>query len=134
MPYITQSDRHPLDEGLRTPLNPGELNYAITKAVIDGMADPALLHHTLRGIVDAYLKLKGTRYSYINDIVGALTCAKLEFIRRTDIRRFDGLFDDVARDVYTEVGAPYEDGKINENGDVYPPMLRGLPNADAPYR
>lgn len=124
MPYISQSDRHPLDTGLRSPLNPGELNYCLTKTVIDGMDDSALLYGKLRAVCDAYLALKGTRYSYINDIVGALTCAKLEFVRRTGIRRFNDLFDMVAWDLYHAVGAPYEDAKINENGDVYPPTLR----------
>jgi len=46
-----------------------------------------------------YLKVKGLKYQTINDIVGALEGAKQEFYRR--------------------VAAPYEDTKIQENGDVY---------------
>ena len=47
-----------------------------------------------------YLSRKGKKYQILNDICGALEHAKLEFARRM-------------------VG-PYEDTKIEENGDVYP--------------
>ena len=42
---------------------------------------------------------RGSNYETINSIVGALDCAKLEFYRR--------------------IAAPYEDIKIEENGNVY---------------
>jgi len=45
-----------------------------------------------------YLKGKGTRYSTINEIMGVLNCVTQEFYRRW--------------------AAPYEDRKIQENGDV----------------
>lgn len=47
-----------------------------------------------------YLSHKGIKYQHLNDIVGALEGAKLELYRR--------------------VAGPYEDTKIEENGDVYP--------------
>lgn len=78
MPYILQHHR---DDKLFKPLNPGELNYAITR------------------LLDQYLRDKGLSYLYINDCLGALEGAKLEFYRR--------------------VAVPYEDKKIKENGDVY---------------
>lgn len=79
MPYIDSVSRgHVYEDG---PLTPGELNYAITL------------------IINRYYKATGGGYQNINDIVGALEGAKLEFYRR--------------------VVAPYEDGKIVENGDVY---------------
>ena len=60
----------------------GELNFAISV------------------LVDGYLKNKGgIKYSHLNEVVGALDCAKLELYRR--------------------VAAPYEDKKMEENGDVY---------------
>jgi hypothetical protein len=40
-----------------------------------------------------------SRYSMVNRVVGAMECAKLEFYRR--------------------IASPYEDEKIDENGDVY---------------
>lgn len=87
MPYIKQEDRDHIYNDMEgaiaivMPDNPGELNYAITKLVYE------------------YHQRMGGRYQHINDVLGALEGAKLEFYRR--------------------VAAPYEDKKIEENGDVY---------------
>ncbi len=84
MPYIKKEDKLRLaDTG--APMTPGELNFAITAIII------------------AYVKREGKSYQTLNNVVGALECAKLEFQRR--------------------VVAPYEDVKIRENGDVYPVIL-----------
>ena len=48
----------------------------------------------------AGLLAKHKNYARINEIVGTLECAKLELYRR--------------------IAAPYEDTKIEQNGDVYP--------------
>jgi len=79
MPYITQDARNRINN--MGPANPGELNYLITVLLID------------------YLHKMGKNYQNINDVLGALEGAKLEFYRR--------------------VASPYEDKKIQENGDVY---------------
>ena len=93
MPYVKQVRRDAIlekcltDEGFDRIINlkeiktAGELNYAITEMLI------------------AFSK-QGSGYQSINDVVGALEGAKLEFYRR--------------------VAVPYEDEKIKENGDVYP--------------
>lgn len=82
MPYIKQEDRKRLEEdGANAIKNAGELNYAFTR------------------IAMIYFENNGGRYQQINDIVGALEGAKLEFARR--------------------VVADYEDGAIARNGDVY---------------
>lgn len=57
------------------------------------------LNYILTCTIRAYLKQKGLSYQTCNDIVGALDNAKDEFRRR--------------------VLHPYEDGKIEDNGDVY---------------
>lgn len=78
MPYI------PIDQRVRAqhdPRDAGELNFAITQLLVQ------------------YLRVKGTRYTTFNDIVGALEGAKLEFYRR--------------------VVGPYETQKALTNGDVY---------------
>lgn len=56
------------------------------------------LNYIFTIIAHNYLERKGLRYQNINDIVGALEGAKLELYRR--------------------VAGPYEDKKIEENGDV----------------
>ena len=81
MPYITQAQRAALTE--RRPASQGELNYLITKLVLEYTSSNY-------GMVG---------YQSINDVLGALEGAKLEFYRR--------------------VAAPYENAKMAENGDVY---------------
>jgi len=82
MPYINPIKRTNLIPELETlPMNSGELNFVFTQ------------------VIQQYLLLNKTSYSTINDVIGALEGAKLEFYRR--------------------VAAPYEDLKIMENGDVY---------------
>jgi len=90
MPYIKEEDREKFSslENTDGPLvkigslcqSAGELNYCFTI------------------IAQAYLKSKGLNYQHINDIVGALEGAKMEFYRR--------------------IAAKYEDEKIELNGDV----------------
>jgi hypothetical protein len=78
MPYIKPEDRKQLV--YRSPESAGELNYLITRLIVEySRAIPS--------------------YQSINDVLGALEGAKLEFYRR--------------------IAAPYEDTKIQENGDVY---------------
>jgi len=82
MPYITRAQRNLLATGI-PPSHPGELNYAITKMLVQ------------------YIDNHGLSYHVINDILGALEGAKLEFYRR--------------------VAVPYENSKLAINGDVYAP-------------
>ena len=79
MPYIPKDRRtHLVAE---RPETVGELNYAITM------------------LLKGWVERKGYTYSSINDALGALEGAKLEFYRR--------------------VATPYEDVKLADSGDVY---------------
>ena len=81
MPYIKQSEKDTLLlEVSRIPDNAGELNYIITD------------------LIQNYYNIHGGRYQQINDVIGVLESAKLEFYRR--------------------IAIPYENQKISENGDV----------------
>lgn len=57
------------------------------------------LNYVVSTLCRRYLERKGFRYANMNELVGALECTKLELYRR--------------------VAAPYEDKKIEENGDCY---------------
>lgn len=81
MPYIKQERRNAINANDSAPKDAGELNYTLTM------------------VCRAYFLKQGGRYQQINDVLGALEGAKLEFYRR--------------------LAAPYEDTKIAENGDVY---------------
>lgn len=94
MPYIKEEDRLEL-LGALDPFYIGEGH-------IDEIPCPSNageLNYVITVIITEYLKRKGLRYQQINDVVGALEGAKAEFYRR--------------------VVVPYEDKKIEENGDVY---------------
>ena len=79
MPYIDAEERTVVAS--MGPTTPGQLNYVLTCALLK------YLHH------------KGMNYTSINDCLGALEGAKLEFYRR--------------------VAAPYEETKAEKNGDVF---------------
>lgn len=59
------------------------------------------LNYMVTELIIAYMKNNGLSYQTCNDIVGALSNASDEFKRR--------------------IQHPYEDYKIQENGDVYDP-------------
>lgn len=84
MPYITKERREWLDgEGWGNrgfPENAGDLNYLFTD------------------IIAKYIHPVDTNYQRLNDVIGALESAKLEFYRR--------------------VVVPYEYSKIVKNGDI----------------
>lgn len=83
MPYIVQERRRELgDVGPGDQIiGPGELNFVLTC------------------VVDDYIHHEGLSYKTINEVIGALECAKLELYRR--------------------VATPYEEVKRHENGEVY---------------
>ena len=87
MPYIkNQATKDNISEHMEqvvsTINNPGDLNFAVTS------------------LINQYWKdVDPPSYVGINDVLGALECAKAEFYRR--------------------VAVPYEKQKMSENGDVY---------------
>lgn len=64
MPYITSQRREELKDGGSFARDAGELNYVITRIVLE------------------YFCWNGRRYQQINDVVGALESCKAEFQRR----------------------------------------------------
>ena len=98
MPYITEDRREILDRPLH------ELMHIIKANPQDdgGFAIPygpraGDLNYIFSMIIKSYLEFGGS-YQAINDVIGALECCKLELYRRQV--------------------APYEDQKIEENGDI----------------
>jgi len=80
MPYIKQKRRLQIEEG-DTIDTCGELNYAITKLIVD------------------YLENRGEKYQTYNDIIGALEGIKLELYRRK-IAPYEDMKKDANGDVY----------------------------------
>jgi len=91
MPYIKKENRPPYDPGIDS------LIEKLSKADPDAKKGEMnyVISRILKGV---YGHKDNTRYTNINDAIGVLECVKLELYRR--------------------VAAPYEDVKIEENGDV----------------
>lgn len=89
MPYIPPK--------LRFALNPRP-DVVDTGEFFRVAENPGELNFQLAVIVDAYL-MRGVNYQAINDVIGVLECLKQE--------------------VYRRVAAPYEDRKIETNGEVF---------------
>lgn len=91
MPYIPQQQRIDIhndlmEEGINwTPENAGELNFLVST------------------FIASYIRTNGLKYAVVNEMIGALECAKLELNR--------------------VIIGPYEDIKIQENGPVYDGIL-----------
>lgn len=91
MPYIPQQQRADIDSDLMgdgitwCPENAGELNFLVSTFIAN------------------YIRTKGLKYAVVNEMIGALECAKLELNR--------------------VIIGPYEDIKIEENGPVYDGIL-----------
>lgn len=91
MPYIPQQQRVDIDSDLMVeginwiPENAGELNFLVSTFIAN------------------YLRENGLNYARVNEMVGALECAKMELNR--------------------VIIGPYEDIKIAENGPVYDCIL-----------
>lgn len=93
MPYIKNEDKEYLNI-----MDRDEEGYKVS-GIYFNAENPGQLNYSITMLVDYYLKSKGESYQTYNDIVGALECCKIELYRRKI--------------------APYEDKKIQENGDVY---------------
>lgn len=93
MPYIPQEQRADVAMNLQldgldwTPENAGELNFLVSTFIAN------------------YIREHGLKYAVVNEMVGALECAKMELNR--------------------VIIGPYEDVKIAENGGVYQGIIDG---------
>jgi len=89
MPYIRQSDRYHI-------VVKEKPNYP--KINIDEVKSAGDIQYAIAYMLKNYMERKGLNYQNCNDVMGALAGAQMEF--------------------YRKVVAPYEDLKIEENGDV----------------
>lgn len=94
MPYISQDKRDRIFKKFSyDPVGP-DYNHID----LEEINTPGDIQYAIAVIIKQYLFNKNLRYQLCNDVMGALAGAQMEFYRRTVI--------------------PYEDKKIEENGDV----------------
>jgi hypothetical protein len=128
MPYIRPDRRRELEHSPARPKTAGELNYVVTMHVLAASKNAALLN-TLRAAVgeevSLFLQEQEPGYETYNAVIGALTAARMEYARRLNgSNLWHRGVEDVLREAldkfYRDFVAPYEDHKIEQNGDVYP--------------
>ena len=93
MPYIKKSQQMKYDEAI------SKIVHELNLEGVTAMYPSGHLNYIISKIINDTLKRQGLRYQNINSIIGALDCCKMELYRR--------------------IASPYEDLKIQENGDVY---------------
>ena len=91
MPYIKDEERQNLEQSLAS--------LAAQVIVKEDSTQAGVLNYCISALLNEVLKTNGVSYRNINELIGVLECAKLELYRR--------------------VASPYEDEKIQSNGDVY---------------
>jgi len=91
MPYITRDKREQLDRMI------DELVISLKNLDPTGDVTEGNMNYTITRLLNAVYEK--TSYRNINEIIGILECAKLEYYRKR--------------------ASVYEDKKIKENGDVY---------------
>lgn len=104
MPYITQGRRNALvgrvkEDDIQDRVDAPIDEYHELVVLPEQIGNVGELNYVLTTIANDYFQRNGMNYRAVNDVVGALRCAEAEFYRR--------------------VAAPYEDKKIEANGDVY---------------
>ena len=90
MPYIKKKDRQEIKEVVLNR-EPYSFGYMLK--------NPGEVNYVISSILNGYIEKKGISYSTFNEIMGILECIKQEIYRRQI--------------------SPYEDKKINENGDIF---------------
>lgn len=89
MPYIKYRDRHKFKTDTKDDLD---------ELVAKKCYNAGDLNYIISSILKRYIHEKNLSYAVLNEVIGVLECAKLEMYRR--------------------VAVPYEDKKIEENGDI----------------
>lgn len=127
MPYIQEKEKQELVHDGRPTQTVGELTYILTWHALQDytQAGDDFAIEALSNEVSIYLEYHKRRgnynYALLCGVIGSLTCAALEYRRRRPDSYLpaDEALREVASSFYSKVVAPYEDQKIQQNGDVY---------------
>jgi hypothetical protein len=124
MPYLTKKRKDELKDKKRLYTTAGDLTYGLTILMIAAGKDYEIhLKDAFLSEVERFTAKRPESFAMYAVVLGSLTAAEEEFIRRVqpseasdDILGCLSLF---RIDYYREYVAPYEDKKIEENGDVF---------------
>lgn len=120
MPYIDERRRYELDHIGRAVISGGELTYLFTRAALDTYDDTSF-SQKIKEAIDRYIPKKGAKYDQYVIVVGSLHNTAKELQRRNNTSRtWNAIWrlQRYADRYYNEVIVPYEDEKIDQNGDI----------------
>lgn len=125
MPYITEGDKQRLNDGPEFARTAGELTYLVTYHILSLPAYDECLDTFVQQEIDAYIEYHhnhdGVNYAVLASVIGSLECARREYQRRRpdDHMVANYVLKRAMDSFYKNVIAPYEDIKIEQNGDVF---------------
>lgn len=99
MPYIKREDRDLLDPWIDDLFGAMLVDNRVEGAEANRELKAGEYNYIITRLANYFLAEKGLNYANVNELIGALECAKLELYRR--------------------VAAVYEDKKIKQHGDAY---------------
>lgn len=120
MPYLTKKRIAELKNPKAKVLGAGDLTYLMTKSLLD-QPEGYSVSQRLEVDIARYMPDE-PRYENYAVVLGCLASTKMEYERRIvafHTHRCIEELDSFAADYYMDVIAPYEDKKIQENGDVF---------------
>jgi hypothetical protein len=122
MTYLTQQRKEELADPKQMFVSPADLTYGLTVVAMSGKLGASFIG-ALDEAIARYLGKSEPRFEDFAVIMGCLSCTSREMLRRRPnsaradiIAKMVGTYADA---FYSEHIAPYEDIKINQNGDVY---------------
>lgn len=121
MPYVTEARKAELDRRKAEAVTAGDLTYLLYKACIDDPFGWSTLKGRFDRAIDMYMPKKSEpRYENYCTVLGSFDSTRRELKRRNaqGSQSARHTIDIYVDDYYHEIVAPYEDKKIEENGDV----------------
>lgn len=124
MPYITPQRREELENPLEPYVDPGDLTYGLYVAAITEDGD--FTSGVIGAHVARYINNGEPKYERYALVLGCLYSCALELDRQqskhlqSEYIDYADLIHCYAIQYYRDVIAPYEDTKIEQNGDVLP--------------
>ena len=132
MPYIKQADRPAIDTGNKIPTVAGELNYQLTTLIKNHLNDVGRNYANYNAIIGAIdiVKERAVKefsvkimHSLKDTIEDEMTRMAFLYLKNTkgdgSLKNIRGCLRCVELELYRRAIVPYENKKIEENGDVY---------------
>lgn len=123
MPYLTADRKAHLDDGA-VPVTLGDLTYRLTVRLLEHSMNFEAVEAAMREEIDHFLHGKQLSFKDYAEVLGCMVATEQEFNRQRSkidptIWTNAHILERVISRYYQSDVAPYEDRKLEQNGDVY---------------